>query len=175
MHSNLWRGDKYESEPDALENIIGHAYKVVNTPFDELPSALKASTPDVTVHSSDTFCFANALALCVGNNVAAGNVMADRYRYENVPISECVSACEANGVKFTVVPTSFGKSSNKQRKTGVKAFVEQHGQNKGVVIFNDHALFVQPAVKLDFSILKWNHVNVLLHEHSDGDSETAWL
>jgi hypothetical protein len=174
IHANLWRGDKYESETDALENIIGHTIKIVNTPFEDLPACLQAQEPEIEVFSSRTHCFANALARSVDTNVQAHNIIADQYRYADVKLSECVRACEAHKVKFITVNTHYPSSKRASVRSAVRQFCTKYPKSQGIILFTDHAIFVRPRVILDYSISKWNHVNVLLHE-TESENSNSWL
>jgi len=170
MHSQTWHADKYESEPGALENIIGHAMKIVRTPFDELPSNLKLITPSLEVISAKEHCFAHALARVLPNNVAAGNAYADRFRYSNLDMQVCIKACEDNAVPFRVLPRAYPFAKPARARN---AILSLQINVPTIVLFLDHAILVRPFEKLDYSILKWNHVNILLHDPVD--SESSWL
>jgi len=170
MHSQTWFNDKYESEPGALENIIGHAQKIVDTPFDLLPTSLKLITPDLEVISSSSNCFAHALARCLPNNVSAGNAYADRFRYANLDREVCIKACEDNNVKFVCVDRTYPFAKPQRAKKDIMALKIV---TPTLVLFKDHAILVRPFEKLNYSITKWNHVNILLHDPEEGDSH--WL
>jgi len=167
-----WAGDKYESEPAALENIIGQAQAVVDTDFDDLPSHLKLLQPDVEIFSSQSHCFAKALANLLPNNVAACNAYADRFRYDNIPVSTCVRACEENKIPVRVIKGRFPTSKKASLKKAACEAVQRYPSGS-ILLYDDHAVSVKAMVVLDYSITKWNHVNVLLNDPEEDDR--TWL
>jgi len=172
MHANHWRGSKYASEADVLENLIMRAVKITQTPFDDLPEALRTPEPSLIIQSSSTHCFANALARCLPTNVEAANCYADRFRYDNLDMNTCVRACEEAGVPVMV----FNKpcpTKKRALRASVEMMVKMKRFSSCIMLFSDHALSIQIRKKLVFSLSEWNDLD-MKYEAQDS-KESYWL